>query len=438
VRLQRGSRDVARLVWTALGLMLFASVVVAGCSKSEGDAASSSNSQSKSSKPPPFDRAKADLVLAKFECARCHEGDRLQRVPTERHCVRCHEDILEGSFDASPDLLSEWQARIVDLRMTPTLTSIGQRFRRDWLVAFLREPVDLRPHMRATMPRMAMSREEAELIASALTSDVWDVGDIGDVADAADVGDAVHGKRDVQGDSKRGRTLFAVKGCSSCHVFTGVEGSERVPTPEREPAAAGQVLAPDLRFTRSRFRPEVLVSWLLDPASIKPDTLMPTLGLSHTDASDLAAYILETPLSEAWAPTAFHRLPLLERPVTFAEVERRVFKRVCWHCHSDPDFTGGDGGPGNTGGFGFPPRGVNLADYTSVASGALDASSRRRSLFRKSESGVPLLLDALLARHDEERGRPRARLRGMPLGLPALNATEVQLVETWVAQGRRE
>ena len=46
---------------------------------------------------------------------------------------------------------------------------------------------------------------------------------------------------------------------------------------------------------------------------------------------------------------------------------------TCWHCHSDPDFARGDGGPGNSGGFGYPPRRAELSDYASVSSGYLDA-----------------------------------------------------------------
>jgi hypothetical protein len=36
----------------------------------------------------------------------------------------------------------------------------------------------------------------------------------------------------------------------------------------------------------------------------------------------------------------------------------------------------------------------------------------------------------------EERGQRHALVRGMPLGLPALTPEQVQLVESWIAQGR--
>jgi hypothetical protein len=43
---------------------------------------------------------------------------------------------------------------------------------------------------------------------------------------------------------------------------------------------------------------------------------------------------------------------------------------------------------------------------------------------------------ALLARHAEERGAATGEVRGMPLGYPALSLEDIQLVETWIAQGR--
>lgn len=96
----------------------------------------------------------------------------------------------------------------------------------------------------------------------------------------------------------------------------------------------------------------------------------------------------------------------------------------------------GDGGPGNSGGFGFPARHLDLSSYRRVASGLVDAQGERQSLFTPSEGGAPLLVAALLARKEEEAGRPRPGLRGMPLGLPSLTLEQIQLVDTWIAQGR--
>jgi hypothetical protein len=58
------------------------------------------------------------------------------------------------------------------------------------------------------------------------------------------------------------------------------------------------------------------------------------------------------------------------------------------------------------------------------------------SVFRPTKDGTPRLVAALIARQKEEAGLVDPEVRGMPLGLPALSAKEVQLVESWVAQGR--
>jgi hypothetical protein len=105
------------------------------------------------------------------------------------------------------------------------------------------------------------------------------------------------------------------KGCASCHAFSGVpsftvSAAPRVGTD----AARAAALAPDLRFTRERFRPARLLGFLLDPKSVKPDTRMPNFDLSRDQAADIAAYVREAPLALALAPSAPSvRLPPLAR-----------------------------------------------------------------------------------------------------------------------------
>jgi cytochrome c1 len=44
--------------------------------------------------------------------------------------------------------------------------------------------------------------------------------------------------------------------------------------------------------------PDVLVEWLLDPPALKSTTSMPNLGLSQSDARDLAAFLLSQPYNQ--------------------------------------------------------------------------------------------------------------------------------------------
>jgi cytochrome c2 len=202
-------------------------------------------------------------------------------------------------------------------------------------------------------------------------------------------------------------------------------------------AARAVTLAPDLRFARERFRKDRLVAWLLNPSALKPNTRMPPTGLSEPEARALAGYLLEAPLAERPVAALPARLPVLTRAVTFDEVNDKVLMKTCRHCHAEPDIAMGDGGPGNTGGFGFKPRQLNLTTYEYSQAGLLDAHGERQSLFAPSADGTPLLVAAILARQREQVTETAvAGVRGMPLGLPALSPEDIQLVESWVAQGR--
>jgi hypothetical protein len=215
-----------------------------------------------------------------------------------------------------------------------------------------------------------------------------------------------------------------------------VTGAGLASPPKNEPAVRTLGLAPDLRFARQRSEPGTLVRWLLDPAKLKHDAAMPKLGLSDADARDLAAFLSFGELEAAPAPTRFERLPVLERRVAFDEVNEQVFAVTCRHCHTNPDSAGGDGGPGNTGGFGFKPRKIDFSSYQGIQSGGVDAQGERVSLFSPTRDGVPRLVAALLARANERAGQESDEVRGMPLGLPPLSPQQIQLVESWVAQGR--
>jgi cytochrome c2 len=275
------------------------------------------------------------------------------------------------------------------------------------------------------MPRLAISAADARDIVTYFTERD---GTLAAAADSA-------ASDSVNGDLRRGRELFETRGCAGCHEFTGasVKVRPKAPTFESETDRA-VALAPDLRFTRARFRPDALKSWIQNPAQIKPSTRMPALGLNANDARDLAAFISKTPLDDAKISVPA-RLPILERRVSFNEVNERVLMQTCRHCHTNPDRARGDGGPGNTGGFGFSARHLDLSSYAGVNAGYVDAQGVRRSVFERGRDGTPLLVVALLARHAEQVGSP-GKVRGMPLGLPPLRAEQIQLVESWIAQGR--
>jgi cytochrome c2 len=380
-----------------------------------------------------IDRATGDAgrgheLVQRFECNRCHEGTGFGSAPLAKNCFSCHEQIVTGRFPVSPAALARFRPHVASAREAPSLTAIGDRLDGAWVRDYLLAPRDLRPALTPTMPRLALDRDQAADIVAYLMRDAkWQDS-------------APHSP----GNARHGRELIDEKGCVSCHAFGGVPAFTRSePAPEGSATARAAALAPDLRFTRERFRPARLVDWLLDPRAVKADTRMPNFGFAPDEAADVAAYILDAPLApEARVP--FARLPLLTRRVSFEEANRQVFSRTCHHCHTDPESSGGDGGPGNTGGFGFGPRGVSFSSHASILSGYVNAQGQRHSLFEPLADGTPRLVAALLARvteadranDDALAAKVRDSVRGMPLGLPPLSAEDIQLVESWVAQGK--
>src|SRR5690606_28662119 len=189
------------------------------------------------------------------------------------------------------------------------------------------------------------------------------------------------------------------------------------------------------RHARARMTPGTIIAWITDPASIQPGTRMPKLMLAPDEARDIAAYVLTTPL-EPTKPEEPAAMPApLDRAVAYAEVAEKIFDKTCRHCHGNPDVALGGGGPGNTGGFGYRPRGLELTSYERVNAGYLEGEERR-SVFAKMPDGTPRLVASLLARHDEVAGLRRDGIRGMPLALPPVPMEDIQLLVTWIEQGR--
>lgn len=374
----------------------------------------------------PGNAAHGKELIASHECNRCHGGLGSAAEPA-KDCVQCHVDIVAGKPIAKPEALAKWKPIVAPLTEVPSLHATDARFTRAFLESFLAKPHDLRPALVQTMPRFDLSRQDIKDIAAYLVSSE----------------DPPRGK--VEGDLANGRALLDSKGCGTCHVMSGVGPltASVIPVPVNgKTMLRSKQLAPDLRYARDRFTPAKMIAWLKDPPAIKADTTMPKIPLTDLEARDLTAYLFNAQLDPSPTPKPFERLPVLDRKVTFEEVDKKVFHRTCWHCHSDADFSIGDGGPGNSGGFGFKPRGLNLASYDGVAAGIKDKSSGARTSVltvkkdAEGDAALPILVRSLVARHAEEAGAETGEIRGMPMGMPPLSAEEIQLVESWIAQGR--
>lgn len=370
----------------------------------------------------PGDATRGKGLVAEFQCARCHAGTGLAAPKLDQDCVGCHERIASDKFQATPAKLAQWKPHVLPYRDVPSLTDLGARLRPAWVKDYLLHPHDLRPGLAQTMPRLKLSDEQARDITTYLTGQTTPIKDEPATAPVVRASHVAHGKQ-----------LLSERGCVGCHHVTG---AGLTAPPKNDPPVRTLGLAPDLRFARDRLEPSVIERWLADPAKVKHDAAMPSLGLAADDVRDLAAFLSFGELAALPAPAPAERLPVLARRVGFDEVNAQVFAVTCRHCHTNPDIADGDGGPGNTGGFGFKARKIDFSSYQGIQSGALDAQGQRVSLFAPTKSGLPLLVAALVARMQETSGHESDEARGMPLGLPPLNAQQIQLVESWVAQGR--
>ncbi len=263
---------------------------------------------------PPLDGAK---LLEKFQCNRCHDAG--LPVAADKHCVRCHEQIVDGTTKLiSADVARSWRPHVKPLRFAPSLSGVGSLVSEEWAKSYLRAPFDLRPHLHPEMPRLAITDAEAEALVQVLARE-----------NAFEPPASLDGGL---GDVDKGRTLFKEKACGSCHRFSGAGlAEEAIVTQDADKA---HLLAPDLRFARDRIVPGRLVPYLQNPTSIKKAAAMPSQNLTEQQARHLASFILNAQLLAVAPPARFRRLAVLTRDVGYDEVAARTFRKICWHCHS--------------------------------------------------------------------------------------------------------
>jgi cytochrome c1 len=94
-------------------------------------------------------------------------------------------------------------------------------------------------------------------------------------AEVGPIGDAAHGKQ-----------LIAGYGCGACHMIPGVDGARGLVGPPLFYFSERTMIAGELPNT-----PDNLVRWIQNPRDVEPKTAMPDLGLSESQAYDIAAYL---------------------------------------------------------------------------------------------------------------------------------------------------
>jgi cbb3-type cytochrome oxidase cytochrome c subunit len=163
-----------------------------------------------------------------------------------RNCVGCH--IIEGDGGDMVKLVAEPSLG------PPMLTPEGARVQPDWLYAFLRGPIQIRPWINVKMPTFGLDDQNLNGI----------IDYFGAVSNSIGPFQTHEAVRLTAAEEGSGKALFELLKCQQCHVLGAI--------PKDQPTAN---LAPDLRMAPDRLQPDWILQWLKAPAAILPGTRMP-------------------------------------------------------------------------------------------------------------------------------------------------------------------
>ena len=163
-----------------------------------------------------------------------------------RNCVGCH--IIEGDGGDFLKLVADSSLG------PPMLTPEGARVQPDWLYAFLRAPITIRPWLDVRMPTFGLDDPSLNRV----------IGYFGAVSNTVGPFQTHEVVRAAASTEPVGKQMFEKLQCQKCHVLGAI--------PKDQPTAN---LAPDLRMAPDRLQPDWILQWLKKPSDILPGTRMP-------------------------------------------------------------------------------------------------------------------------------------------------------------------
>ncbi len=162
-----------------------------------------------------------------------------------RNCVGCH--VIEGDGGDFVKLVEDASLG------PPMLTPEGARVQPDWLYAFLRGPITIRPWLNVRMPTFGLDDPSLNGVIRYFGAVSNTVGPF-----------QTHEVRTAAAVDANGKQLFEKLQCQKCHVLGAIPKDQPITT-----------LAPDLRMVPDRLNPDWIVEWLKSPLTILPGTRMP-------------------------------------------------------------------------------------------------------------------------------------------------------------------
>jgi len=90
------------------------------------------------------------------------------------------------------------------------------------------------------------------------------------------------------GDPSAGAMLIQQKGCGTCHTIPGIPGASGTVGPNLAGVASRTSIAGGVVPNNG---PDDLKRWIMNPPALKPGTIMPNLGLTDQEATNIVAYL---------------------------------------------------------------------------------------------------------------------------------------------------
>jgi mono/diheme cytochrome c family protein len=211
-----------------------------------------------------------------------------RRLMHEYNCIGCHEIENRGGFvrkyyEQNPTLAP------------PVLNGEGEKVQSNWLFAFLKEPIPIRPWLQLRMPTFGFKDDEVNQFVRYFNG-----------LARVEIPYAYFDERKVSPEHlEAARVLFSKDyfNCLSCHQ----QG-------DRKPEGPEDGWAPDLTLARSRLSPSWVVKWLQDPQKVQPGTKMPSFypggpdnilgGKDEVQIEALRDYIMSLGRNSPGAPRA--------------------------------------------------------------------------------------------------------------------------------------
>ncbi len=162
-----------------------------------------------------------------------------------QNCVGCHE--IEGDG-------GDYRTVVKDPTLAPPmLTPEGAKVQPDWLYAFFQGPITIRPWLNVRMPTFGLDDGRWNTIIDYFEATGNSIGSF-----------RTYDHAELTSMATPGRELFTLLQCQKCHVLGSIPADQPVDS-----------LAPDLRMTHERLKPEWILDWLRNPGRIQPGTKMP-------------------------------------------------------------------------------------------------------------------------------------------------------------------